>query len=462
MRYYGYLGTSSTAKSAVLTATEFSDGSPGSWPMDSRLKATDNFTVTGLASNLGAGDGSITHLIICPGNEAGDATSCASSAINDRGLGAVVTWAIDNVTRVFITPGASTSFEVVTADGSSDNVTATQAVTDTKSTTAGSTTFGTASTVVTEATGFSAVMDSLIHGSTLYTLTAKDNGTLTACTSGSCSTSSTSIFGTTVDSRIVLDSDGTNMIGIADNGTLSNAAGTGIATGTDNYSTINVFNLTIPGTPVRVGSSIARDDNTTSSVDGQFCGAVGGGRAVVFTDNQSSDMAGSFYATGMDNTTGWDLTGTTAVLDNATAGVSCAMTYGGISGVTRTFYMAVDNNTSTLLYSIVDNTTTSGTSTGSPALTVSLVKTVANTTAESDLAIDADSAGVPYMVIDNATGGAILYRSITAEHLGALGIHGPLDVAVGASDIKVGVAGISTDAAAGTDGYPRLRVWYKE
>jgi hypothetical protein len=90
MRYYGYLGTSSTAKSAVLTATEFSDGSPGSWPMDSRLKSQDNFTVTGQAVNLGAGDGSTTHLIICPGNEAGDATSCASAAINDRGLGTAV------------------------------------------------------------------------------------------------------------------------------------------------------------------------------------------------------------------------------------------------------------------------------------------------------------------------------------------------------------------------------------
>ena len=194
-RYYGYLGTSSTAKSAVVTITGFTDGSAGSWPMDTRLKATDNFTVSAVVNiNLGAGDGSITHLIICPGNEAGDATSCASAAINDRGLGALVSDITDNVTRVFI--NYTTAFTLITAD-SIDNVTATQVITDTKSTTT-SPTLGTASTVVTEATGFSAVMDSVIYGSTLYTLTAKDNGTLTACASGTCSTSASAVFVSTV------------------------------------------------------------------------------------------------------------------------------------------------------------------------------------------------------------------------------------------------------------------------
>ena len=78
-RYYGYLGTSSRAKSVAVTITQFTDGSPGSWPIDSRFKATDNLTVSDIvAVNLGSGDGSITHVIICLRNAGGDATSCAS------------------------------------------------------------------------------------------------------------------------------------------------------------------------------------------------------------------------------------------------------------------------------------------------------------------------------------------------------------------------------------------------
>ena len=228
-----------------------------------------------------------------------------------------------------------------------------------------------------------------------------------------------------------------------------------------------VRNLTVPGTPTQVGSLIRIDDFSqqsgfTGKPNSQFCGAVGGGRVVVFTDNQSSDMAGKFYATGIDNTTAWDLTGSTVdVLDNATPGVSCAMTYGGITGVTRTFYMVVDNNTSTLLYSIVDNTTTSGLSAGSPAMTVSLLATSATTTPDS-LAIDADSSGVPYFAVDEAAVGTQLFRGAAAEALGpvtGISIWGPVDVKVSSDDKQVGVAGDSTD---GANTFPAVRVWYNE
>ena len=360
------MGSSATTKSTAVTYLLILPalGSTELWPLfNDGTSGDDNVTVTGITGvALGAGDGSITHLIVCPRNEVGAATSCANAALNDRGFGATITNALDNVTRVFITPGASTSFEVVTADGSSDNVTATQAITDTKSTTTAPT-FGTASTVVTEATGFSAIMDTGIHGSTLYTLTAKDNGTLTACTSGSCSTSASPVFVSTVTDRIVLDSDGTNMIGIADNGT-----------------NIAVYNLTTPGTLARVDVNIV-----TQNTGDQFCGAVGGGRVVVFNDNESGVVAGVLNSSGVDNTTAWEYTGAIASIDNTTLTTDCSMIYGGISGDNRTFYMAIANNTSTLLYSIIDNTT---------ALTVSLAATVSSTTADS-LAIDADSNGVP-------------------------------------------------------------------
>ena len=186
-RYYGYFGTSTIAKSGAVIITQFTDRIPGSWPMDTRFKATNNLTVFAIADvNIGSGNGSITHVIICPGNAGGEATSCSSAEINDRGLVANVTNAQDNVTRVFITDGSSTSFEVVTAEWTSDNVTATQAIKDTKSTT--TYTFGEEATIINEADSFSSIMDSVVHKDNTYTLTTKDNDTLTVCTSGTCST----------------------------------------------------------------------------------------------------------------------------------------------------------------------------------------------------------------------------------------------------------------------------------
>ena len=147
--------------------------------MDTRFKAKDNFTVSAIVDvNLVSGDGSIKHMIICPGNAGGEAKSCASTMINDRSLGANVTNAQDNVTRVCISEGSSTSFEVVTADGTSENVTATQAITDTKSTTT-TPTFGEEETIITEVDRFSNIMDTLIHKDNTHTITAKDNDTFT-------------------------------------------------------------------------------------------------------------------------------------------------------------------------------------------------------------------------------------------------------------------------------------------
>ena len=95
-------------------------------------------------------------------------------------------------------------------------------------------------------------MDTLIHKDNTYTLTAKDNDTLTECISGTCSTSASAVLVSTVTDRIVLDSDNTSMIGIADNGT-----------------NIAVYNLTTPGTTTRVGVNIITVVTTY-----QFCGAV--------------------------------------------------------------------------------------------------------------------------------------------------------------------------------------------
>ena len=127
--------------------------------------------------------------------------------------------------------------------------------------------------------------------------------------------------------------------------------------------------------------------------------------------------------------------------------------------------MAMDNNTSTNVYTITDNTSVAGSTYLSPTLTVSAPTRIAATTADS-LAIDADSNGVPYLAIDNASGGAHLYRTTSltplksaSSGMGLLSIFGPIDIAVSADNKKVGVAGVS--AASGTT-YPAFRIWYDE
>ena len=73
---------------------------------------TDNLTLTLAAHTLYVSDGSISHLIICPGNEAGDATTCASEALKDRGAG-VTTSGIggDNGTNIILLTGVDTSID---------------------------------------------------------------------------------------------------------------------------------------------------------------------------------------------------------------------------------------------------------------------------------------------------------------------------------------------------------------
>ncbi len=533
LRYYMYEGSSATGKvrgwfsSSSITGTNTlytAASSLTSGILDTRLKTTDNHTLTS-AALIGDGNqvtyGSVSHLIICPGNEAGDATSCASAATNDRGWGAahampgLTGLSLDNASRVFINEVTTTgSFDILVADGHDsivgsaavgDNVTSNFVVTDAKSTdNATAISFGTQTSVYTAspsdtALGFpygadnqSAVMDSVKHGSALYILSGNDNGTLRACSSSGCTTSASNIFATGRSNpnqigfgamgNIILDSDGTNMIAIADNSTV-----------------IGVVNLTVPGTPAVVGGDI-----TTVSANDQFCGAVGGGRVMVFHDNatgQRRDATSAvaavdnstvfFRSTPIDNTTAWEVSLVDVwALDNGTRngpadhgsnlqanntyGTHCAMTYGGLTevvtgsaghtaghtGDNRTFYMVIDNNTSTLLYTIVDNTS-------HIILTGELeINDGTSPTTAEHLAIDTDSTGVPYVVIDNKTNGAVMFGTTAmslfpnVEHdLEALGIWGAVDIKVSSDNKKIGVVGMSTP---GPRSIPTIRIFYDE
>jgi hypothetical protein len=100
LRYYLYEGTSATAKAVALldrtgSVTCTNGGLTTSCTaagsvIDPRGMVTDNLTLALGNQQLFRTDGSITHLIICPGNEAGDAASCNAVALNDRGIHAAV------------------------------------------------------------------------------------------------------------------------------------------------------------------------------------------------------------------------------------------------------------------------------------------------------------------------------------------------------------------------------------
>jgi len=93
LRYYLYEGSSATVKSATLAGTgasctggiASSCTAASALVIDPREMATDNSTLTLTNFALMATTGTITHLIVCPGNEAGDAASCNAVALNDRG-----------------------------------------------------------------------------------------------------------------------------------------------------------------------------------------------------------------------------------------------------------------------------------------------------------------------------------------------------------------------------------------
>lgn len=135
-RYYLYEGTSATVKTWLgwLPDTSTTGQNSGvvalgaTGILDTRLKTLDNITLT-LATDdtLRTVDGSITHLIMCPGNAAGDAliAGCGSVALNDRGYKtALVTGITDSTVirlGINVVPIGST-FEVVEAHAATTEV----------------------------------------------------------------------------------------------------------------------------------------------------------------------------------------------------------------------------------------------------------------------------------------------------------------------------------------------------
>ena len=128
------------------------------------------------------------------------------------------------------------------------------------------------------------------------------------------------------------------------------------------------------------------------------------------------------------------------------------MTYAGLSGNDRTFFMAVDNNSKTEVLQIVDNTTD---------LTVTALGSIATTTADT-LAITTDGVS-PFTAVDNGTSGTAVYQTTTylepttGDKVFGVGTTGPVDIAIASDNSSIVVTGMSS----GTN-YPAVRVFYNE
>jgi len=368
-KYYGYLGTSSTTKSEVVSRDQMvpSLGATGDWPIyNAGAIGDDSYLITHLGIDLGAGDGSITHLIICPGNDAGDAliANCASAALNDRGWGKNDN-ATDNRSAMLVgadTTSGSTSFYVLansaardtTSGGPSpDNESSAATITsDTKSSTIVPT-IGTYSTAVGP---LAAVVDFAVEGTTQYLLTNVNNGNLWSRTTGDFTQYLDNVTNGAVVAQtdVVLKSDGTNMIAAIASG----ARGSRLAV-------ISRIDNTTSSAQI---ASVTLHDNATALFPAQYCAAVGGGYVVAASDNQTFEGTtsansgrganivwyhGAYTASAV--TTVGDNVSATFFLDNTTSTNDCDIAYGHVSG---TFWYMVDNGSSgTSMLVTTDNAT---------------------------------------------------------------------------------------------------------
>ena len=349
-RYYVYQGSASSTKvraqldNATVSGGTSGDYSSSSLPLDTRNKSQDNITLalTGSTIDTDAMASGTPFLIVCPGNEAGDATSCASVAVTDRGYGAANT-ATDNRSAMYVgaaTTSGTTTFYVLAnsanldtdSDLTPDNASSVATVSADTRNAATAPTLGTYSTALT--TTATQSVDFAVEGTTQYLLTTFDNGTLWSRTDGDFSKYLDNVS-LSAASGVILKSDGSNMIAVIDNGTRGSRS-----------ATISRIDNSTAAAQI---ASVSLLDNATE-LDSTVCAATGGGFVLVATDNHTTRQFGAsntvFYGGAYTGSSapivaGDNITGKYQ-LDNATVSV-CDMAYGNVIG---TFWYMTDNGSS--------------------------------------------------------------------------------------------------------------------
>jgi len=424
VRYYMYEGTSATSKAMYWSVATTTDNlqvnsSRTDGVLDTRLKTGDNHTLS-VTGSPSTNDGSITHMIICPGNEGGDATSCASVDLGDRGAGAEYE-STDNDSEVGIFNQSGTIKYVVgsygsVAGGGDDNITSVSTVTDSKGSTPST---GTATNISTPANGTS-VSDIESSSDTIYVLatTGSDNYTLYQ---GDTPTTDTGVFD---NSTVQGSATGLAVVlAVTANSTTPVVAVGGVNSGADN-STMTVYpraltsgSLTTLGHTGTHAYEPSASRTSTGGGDEALCAAASDQSVLIsgLADNASNGRAW-FSGITLDNTTGEIGTGSLALagLDNMTQNSRCDMVWAGSStnsGDNRTYYASYDNDTSLVILKAVDNSTNTDSGHTVTATLVSEMKI--NKSAEgSAMAMNKDGR---YLVfVDNGTTGA-LYRETSAS-----------------------------------------------
>ena len=350
-RYYLYEGSSATTKvgpwnpdtdvtgqSAYVTAL----GATGI--LDTRSKTSDNLTLTlaGGADNLQTTDGSITHLIVCPGNEAGDAAiaGCGSVALGDRGSKSVATLA-DNATELVLPYNTSGTFGMLRDFSTSANV-YTQSISHSKSTDAALT--GTGTTPISASKFVSTNTFDLWSegGSTAYAvgLASGDSDNITLITITSSGTTST-----TVDN--ITDANGLSSLRVS-----GASDGAYITAQSMDNDTLYAYKVSTAG----VISFIGNSDNLTTGVANdevlEHCTAVhpsGGALTVAWRSDNDSLMSVT------KSSGNWSSPNEIAT-GSAANGLGCDMAYNSLNEL---FFAAIsDNGTGSQHYKSSDNGST--------------------------------------------------------------------------------------------------------
>jgi len=409
VKYYGYLGASSTTKSAIATPTNVAvTGGGTAWPLADTGIVTA-FTLTpavvpgvGVAGTL-TGDG-ITHLILCPGNEAGDAITCASAVLEDRGLKAAVApdSGVDMIgdnPKVFVLPvNSSTGHAMVLL---TDNMThlGLGSLTETKITNATYTSVlaATANNKGSVPAYMNAdnVTDAVMGGTTLYTtaISTVDNGSILIKSISSTGTIATydTVAGNGTDNisdqfMLSWDPVGSALYGAGTRNGYTTGVAISTSVGMDNRT---VMTYALDGSSSTFSDNFTIDNVTTTG--GAWCFAAGspkwsGSTApavlvaarddnsswMLMTDTASDLVASSSQMQGtetlQDNSTGGHSTGgvVNGYIDNATA-LQCDIAWNfstSSSSATGqdngTIHFAMTDNASSVRVGIIaqDNATT--------------------------------------------------------------------------------------------------------
>ena len=428
-RYYTYQGTSATAKAGILSTATAVTTSPKyaqSGVIDSRLKASDNLSLA-FTGNAEIASSSITHMIVCPGNEAGDATSCASIAIRDRAAhGAVTLAGLTTDTNVSIAYGNS-AFQVLSDNRSAaDNGSIGYRIgSDTKANAYA----GTAQSADNTSTALSGLGNALV----VSNVTFKGNNAFFATSDNTSNSDNLTIFvrssgagDYSIDNEtniaegthtvLQIDSDGTDIFIVQDNGTGDGLVGHVFL---DNETILNSAEMPISTNQM---CSTATTDKMIIVVDNGS--AVAGFDVFTLHDN------GTMAATATDST----VTGLATIL-------SCDLTISSSTYILTLLEDGGDNITVLSSDNLTGWSSVYETATGQSS-SVKVSASAPNGTGDVWVALD-DGSNVDLYHSDNGTsGGLALVHTISTANLGGIAHDGG---AAGAAKIGIAVDN-STDA----------------